>query len=322
MSCCATDRPSACARRARETEAGLEALFRRLSPESLHFRFFTIPKSTLVEARALAQPGGRDHFVLVGELGGRLSAVASYHRRPRDETRAEVAFAIADELPGPRRRHAHARSARRRGPRRPDRSVRRVRPQRQRPDDARVPRLRLRGREPAGRGRLPRRVVARPDARVRAAGRRALRGSRDGVDAPLLRARGGRRGRRLRERGSFGSEVFHNVSVEYGYTGSVYPVNPNADPARRRPAPTPRSSTSPGCRPRRCRRPRGGARPGGCRWAREGRQGLVVISAGFRGVRPRGRARERASCVEVREAGIRIVGPNCMGLLNTDPGVS
>ena len=81
-------------------EAGLEALFRRLSPESLHFRFFTIPKSTLVEARALAQPGGRDHFVLVGELGGRLSAVASYHRRPRDETRAEVAFAIADELQG------------------------------------------------------------------------------------------------------------------------------------------------------------------------------------------------------------------------------
>jgi acetyl coenzyme A synthetase (ADP forming)-like protein len=46
-------------------------------------------------------------------------------------------------------------------------------------------------------------------------------------------------------------------------------------------------------------------------------RGLVVISAGFSEVGEKGRALERDLVSFVREAGMRMVGPNCMGLINT-----
>jgi acetyltransferase len=52
-----------------------------------------------------------------------------------------------------------------------------------------------------------------------------------------------------------------------------------------------------------------------------GVRGLVVISAGFREVGGAGIERERALLDVVRNAGIRMVGPNCMGVINTAPGV-
>ena len=52
-----------------------------------------------------------------------------------------------------------------------------------------------------------------------------------------------------------------------------------------------------------------------------GVRGLVVISAGFREVGGAGIERERALLDVVRHAGIRMVGPNCMGVINTAPGV-
>jgi acetyl coenzyme A synthetase (ADP forming)-like protein len=53
-----------------------------------------------------------------------------------------------------------------------------------------------------------------------------------------------------------------------------------------------------------------------------GVRGLVVISAGFREVGGAGVERERALRDLVRQRGIRMVGPNCMGVLNTDPAIS
>ncbi len=49
---------------------------------------------------------------------------------------------------------------------------------------------------------------------------------------------------------------------------------------------------------------------------------IVVISAGFAEVSEEGRAVEARLRNLVRGAGMRMVGPNCMGLLNTDPKVS
>jgi acetyltransferase len=51
-------------------------------------------------------------------------------------------------------------------------------------------------------------------------------------------------------------------------------------------------------------------------------RGLVVISAGFREVGGPGVERETALRDLVRRHGIRMVGPNCMGVLNTDPDIS
>lgn len=49
---------------------------------------------------------------------------------------------------------------------------------------------------------------------------------------------------------------------------------------------------------------------------------ICIISAGFGECGEEGRQRERALAAKARAAGCRIVGPNCMGLLNTDSRVS
>jgi acyl-CoA synthetase (NDP forming) len=49
---------------------------------------------------------------------------------------------------------------------------------------------------------------------------------------------------------------------------------------------------------------------------------IVVISAGFAESGPEGRAREQALLDLVRAAGVRLIGPNCMGILNADPQVA
>ncbi len=56
--------------------------------------------------------------------------------------------------------------------------------------------------------------------------------------------------------------------------------------------------------------------------ADHGVKGVVVISAGFREIGGEGAERERRLTDFVRARGIRMVGPNCMGVLNGDPSVS
>ncbi|MHB8633871.1 MAG: acetate--CoA ligase family protein [Thermoplasmatota archaeon] len=55
--------------------------------------------------------------------------------------------------------------------------------------------------------------------------------------------------------------------------------------------------------------------------ARKGVRGLVVVSAGFREADSEGEAREAELAAIVRENGIRMVGPNCLGVINNAPEV-
>jgi acetyl coenzyme A synthetase (ADP forming)-like protein len=55
--------------------------------------------------------------------------------------------------------------------------------------------------------------------------------------------------------------------------------------------------------------------------AHAGASGVVVISAGFAELSPEGRAEQERIRAIVRACGLRMVGPNCMGVLNTDPDV-
>jgi acetate---CoA ligase (ADP-forming) len=55
--------------------------------------------------------------------------------------------------------------------------------------------------------------------------------------------------------------------------------------------------------------------------AARGVKALVVITAGFAEVGAEGRAIQQALVDKVRGYGMRMVGPNCLGLLNTEPGV-
>ncbi|MCI4370395.1 MAG: CoA-binding protein, partial [Thermoplasmata archaeon] len=55
---------------------------------------------------------------------------------------------------------------------------------------------------------------------------------------------------------------------------------------------------------------------------RKGTRGVVVISAGFREVGGAGVAREEELVATARRHRMSLVGPNCFGVLNTDPAVS
>ena len=54
----------------------------------------------------------------------------------------------------------------------------------------------------------------------------------------------------------------------------------------------------------------------------KGVKGLVVISAGFSEVGSEGKARELEILQVVRDYGMRMMGPNCFGVVNADPEVS
>jgi len=56
--------------------------------------------------------------------------------------------------------------------------------------------------------------------------------------------------------------------------------------------------------------------------AAKGVHGLVVISSGFAETGEEGRQRQRRLVGLSRSYGLRLIGPNCLGIINTDPGVS
>ncbi len=55
--------------------------------------------------------------------------------------------------------------------------------------------------------------------------------------------------------------------------------------------------------------------------AAKGVRALIVISSGYAEIGTEGRERQEALLEQVRGHGMRMVGPNCLGLMNNDPGV-
>src|SRR5690606_34817670 len=53
----------------------------------------------------------------------------------------------------------------------------------------------------------------------------------------------------------------------------------------------------------------------------KGIKALVVITAGFAETGEEGRALQEQILQKIRRAGARLIGPNCMGILNTSPKV-
>ena len=54
----------------------------------------------------------------------------------------------------------------------------------------------------------------------------------------------------------------------------------------------------------------------------KGVKALVVISAGFGECGDAGKALEAELVAKIRAAGVRMIGPNCMGIINTNPAVA
>ncbi|HEX7024803.1 MAG TPA: acetate--CoA ligase family protein [Gemmatimonadales bacterium] len=121
--------------------------------------------------------------------------------------------------------------------------------------------------------------------------------------------------------GTIGHEIVASL-VRCGYTGAVYPVNPRAAAICSVPAfadieavPGPLDQAI-------IVVPKELVQGVVESCARKGIPGLVVISSGFREIGGEGLERERRLTEFVRAAGMRMVGPNCMGVLNANPAVS
>ncbi|MFQ5888996.1 MAG: acetate--CoA ligase family protein [Gemmatimonadota bacterium] len=124
-----------------------------------------------------------------------------------------------------------------------------------------------------------------------------------------------------RSPGSIGYDVLDNLLC-HRFTGPVYPVNPNADSVHSVPAyPSVRSlPEAPELAVIVVPKERVLDVARDC--AAAGVRALVVISAGFRETGPDGARREAELLDLVRREGMRLVGPNCMGVINTAPSVS
>ncbi len=124
-----------------------------------------------------------------------------------------------------------------------------------------------------------------------------------------------------RRQGTIGNKLFHNI-LHQEFNGVVYPVNPNAEVVASVKA-YPSVLDIPGevdlavvivpteivhqvveqC-------------------GRKGVRGIVVVSAGFGESGAEGIDRQERLLEIARSYGMRLVGPNCMGIINTDPQVN
>nr|MCU0657799.1 acetate--CoA ligase family protein [Polyangiaceae bacterium] len=123
-----------------------------------------------------------------------------------------------------------------------------------------------------------------------------------------------------RKRGTIAAEVFHNL-LRSEFTGAVYPVNPHASVVQAVKAyPTieaipdevdlavlvvPAAQVPDAVE--------------AC--GRKGVKGVVVISAGFAETGVEGKALQDRVVASLQRHGMRMVGPNCLGLLNAAPDV-
>lgn len=124
-----------------------------------------------------------------------------------------------------------------------------------------------------------------------------------------------------RRPGTIGYQILDNLLKNH-FAGPVYPVNPHADSIH-----SVRAYASIEAVPERVDLavvvvPKEGVPEVAETSGRRGVKALVVISAGFKEVGGEGVERERALLEIVRRHGMRMVGPNCMGVLNTDPDIS
>ena len=124
-----------------------------------------------------------------------------------------------------------------------------------------------------------------------------------------------------RDPGSIGAALVANL-VRHGFRGAIYPVNSRADHVEGlRAYPTLGAIGHP-IDLVIVAVPAAGVEAVVEESARLGARGVVVISAGFAEVSEEGRAVQRRLRDRARERGLRLVGPNCMGVINTDPAVS
>jgi acetyl coenzyme A synthetase (ADP forming)-like protein len=295
--------------------------FERLGPESRYYRFFQV-KHTLEDAEIehFTNVDYNDRMALVALHDGQMIAVGRYDREEKHTERAEVAFAVVDDQQGRglgtqllELLTSHARSHGIKGFRAfvlgENRQMMRV--------------FRNSGYELARTldsgvftvdfptAESEQSLAAEADREKRAVAASLL---------PLFFPRSIAVIGASNDPESIGGRLFNNILSE-GFVGPLYPVNPSSRVVR-----SVKAYPSIGDVPDEVDLafivvPQRFVVDVAQECADAGVRGLVVISAGFSEVGEQGAEDERRLLEIVRESGMRMVGPNCMGLLNTSDAV-
>ena len=296
------------------------AFFSALSPATLHARFFAVCTAEKALEYAPASVDYVRDFGVVGEVGNRIVAVAHYYARTDDPRIAEVAFAIADDQQGcgigTHLLEKLATAARMNHIERFEAEVL--------AENVRMLDVFLCSgfvvtrHSDHGTIHVSFAIEPTPSFLSLSAGRaqNAAHESMKAIFEPRSIAVIGAG----RKPGQLGHEIVANLKRS-GYTGALFIVNPSA-------------SEIAGVRAYPSLRDIEGAIDlvivvvpasevdrviDDC--VEKSVRGVVVISAGFAETGDAGRDAERRLLDKVRSAGMRMVGPNCMGVINTDPAV-
>ena len=124
-----------------------------------------------------------------------------------------------------------------------------------------------------------------------------------------------------RTRGSIGAELLHNL-IEMRFNGPIYPVNPNANSIEGLTCYASVLDVKDEVDLAVVTVPAAHVMDVAEQCERKGVRGLVVITAGFGEAGTEGADLQRRLVEICRRSGMRLVGPNCMGVINTSPEVN
>ena len=302
-----------------EDVALVRRFFENLSAQSRYQRFLGLPRLDQSRIRQLIAETA-DSCVLLAWCGGQIVGVAGFYRDPAVADRAEVAFAIADAFQG---RGVGTRLLERLAEHARDRGIHTFEADVQADNRQMLAVFAESGygltqKVQSGVTRVALSLEMSPLVAERAARRArvAATASMQGFFAPRSVTVVGAG----RHRGKIGHEIFNNL-ISAGYTGHLTAVHPSATEILGRPAYASAVQI-----------------PGPVDLAvivvpaadvlaavddclAKGVHAICIISAGFGETGPAGAAQEAEIVDRIRQAGARLVGPNCMGLLNTDPRI-
>jgi acyl-CoA synthetase (NDP forming)/GNAT superfamily N-acetyltransferase len=315
------DGSTVCLRRAVDRDIpALLAFLASLSPHSLYQRFMGLPVLTPDRVRLLTPSSERRGAALIAECHDAIVAFAGFYPLSAEGTNAEVAFAVADAMQGhgigTKLLEQLAAVARAQGIFTFEADV--LGDNQRMLDVFRESGYGVTSAIQGGVWRvtlslsLTEAYADRAATRSRIAASASMRAFFEPTSVAVIGAN--------RERGKIGAEILHNLVVS-GFTGQLAAVHPTAtaiDGVRAYPriadVPAPVDLAV-------IVVPARHVLDAVDECIAVGVPALCVISAGFGESDAEGRAREAALVERVRRAGCRLVGPNCMGLLNTDPAV-
>jgi acetyl coenzyme A synthetase (ADP forming)-like protein len=298
----------------------VEKFFESLSADSLYHRFLGRPALTPARVRLLVAPPTSRAVTLVAESQGRIVGFAGFYPDYDDPARMEVAFAVADALQGrgigTRLLERLAAIARERGITTFEADV--LGDNRRMLEVFRECGYSVSSTISSGVCHVTLSLAPtetfqdKSAARSRAAATASMLPFFEPRHVVVIGA--------SRDRGKIGSEILHNL-IDSGFTGTLSVVHPTAttidgvrayprvidipDPVDLAVVVVPAAhvlATVEDCIAKKVR-------------------AICVISAGFGECGEEGRALEAVLVNRIREAGCRMIGPNCMGLLNTDPRI-